>query len=211
VPPPSFFPALRRLCDEHGILLIVDEVQSGIGRTGKMWAIEHWGVEPDIVTSAKGLGSGIPIGATIARREIMDWPEGAHGNTYGGNPIACAAALATLNLVEDELMENAAVQGEYLLDALAEIQTRHPSIGEVRGKGLMVGIELVKDRASKDPAPDLRDAVEAGSFRNGLLTLGCGASSLRMAPPLVVNRDQLDEGLEKFESALTAAEERHLN
>jgi 4-aminobutyrate aminotransferase len=211
VPPDGFFPGLRRLCDEHGILLIVDEVQSGVGRTGKMWAVEHWGVEPDIVASAKGLGSGMPIGATIARKSVMDWPQGAHGNTYGGNPVACAAALATLDLVESELMQNAAEQGTYLLDALAEIQTRHPSIGQVRGKGLMIGIEFVKDKSTKEPAVEVRDAVEQGSFENGLITLGCGTSTIRMAPPLVINQEQIDEALGVFEKAITTAEKEYLN
>lgn len=211
VPPPSFFPALRELCDKYGILLIADEVQSGVGRTGKMWAIEHWGVEPDIITSAKGLGSGLPIGAAVARADIMDWPQGAHGNTYGGNPIASAAALATLELVEHELMRNAAEQGEYLIDALAEIQARHPSIGEVRGKGLMIGVEFVKDRTTKDPAVALRDFVQEATFKQGLLTLGCGTSSVRFSPPLVVTQDEIDEGLEIFESALSDAKEGHLS
>ena len=211
VPPDGFFPALRELCDKHGILLIVDEVQSGAGRTGKMWAIEHWGVEPDIVASAKGLGSGMPIGATIARASVMDWPQGAHGNTYGGNPVACAAALATLDLLEGGLMKNAAEQGEYLMDALSEIQTRHPSIGQVRGKGLMIGVEFVLDKDSKEPAVELRNAVERSSFENGLVTLGCGTSTIRLAPPLVVEREQLDEALGIFEEAITAAEKKHLN
>ncbi len=210
VPPPGFFPALRRLCDKHGILLIVDEVQSGVGRTGKMWAIEHWEVEPDIVTSAKGLGSGMPIGATIARQSVMDWPVGAHGNTYGGNPVASAAALATLDLVEGGLMENAAEQGTYLLDALAEIETRHPSIGQVRGKGLMIGVEFVEDKASKKPAKALRDEVEKLAFQNGLLLLGCGRSTIRMAPPLIISRQQADKALEIFEGVVTQAEKQHL-
>lgn len=211
VPPPGFFPALRRLCDKYGMLLILDEVQTGVGRTGKMWAIEHWGVEPDLVTSAKGLGSGIPLGALIVREGIMDWTEGAHGNTYGGNPIACVAAMETLELVEDGLMQNAAVQGEYLMDALAEIQARHASIGQVRGKGLMVGVELVKDRESKEPAVDLRDELEEAAFHEGLLTLGCGRSSIRIAPPLIINRSQIDEGLQVFEAALTEVEAKHLS
>jgi 4-aminobutyrate aminotransferase len=211
VPPDGFFPALRRLCDEHGSLLIVDEVQSGVGRTGKMWAIEHWGVEPDIVASAKGLGSGVPIGATIARASVMDWPAGAHGNTYGGNPLACAAALATLDLIENGLMQNAAEQGSYLMDALEEIQVRHPSIGQVRGRGLMVGIEFVKDKESKEPAVELRNAVEHNAFEQGLITLGCGTSTVRMAPPLVIDQNQVDEALEVFEGAVTAAEKDHIN
>lgn len=206
VPPDDFFPALRRLCDKHGILLISDEVQAGVGRTGKWWAIEHWGVEPDIVCSAKGLASGIPFGATIARESVMSWPEGAHGNTYGGNPIACAAALATLDLVEDELLENAATLGEYTLDALSEIQTRHKSIGQVRGKGLMIGVDFVKDQESREPAHDLRDKVEELAFQNGLLVMGCGKSTMRIAPALSIDKALIDEGLEKLESAITEAE-----
>jgi len=206
VPPDSFFPALRKLCDKHGILLIVDEVQSGIGRTGKMWAIEHWGVEPDIVTSAKGLASGVPVGAMLARASVMDWPTGAHGNTFGGNPLACTAALATLDLVESELMENAASQGEYVLDALAEIQARHPSIGEVRGKGLMVGVEFVEDRDTKKPAHDLREEIVEKAFKSGLVMLGCGESTIRIAPPLNIGRELVDEGLQIFENAISEAE-----
>src|SRR5574338_821039 len=144
VPAPGFFPALRKLCDKHGILLIADEVQAGMGRTGKWWSIENFGVEPDIVCSAKGIASGVPLGAMIARKSVMDWPKGSHGNTYGGNPLACAAALATIDLLEDEYMENAAEVGQYTLDALEEIKARHTSIGDVRGKGLMIGVEFVK-------------------------------------------------------------------
>lgn len=210
VPAPGFFPALRELCDRHDILLIADEVQSGVGRTGKMWAIEHWGVEPDIVASAKGLGSGMPIGATISREGIMDWPAGAHGNTFGGNPVSCAATLATLDLVEAELMGNAAKQGEYLLDALAEIQARHPSMGEVRGKGLMIGAEFVKDKQSKVPAPQLRERVVRNAFQGGLLLLGCGESTIRFAPPLLISRRQADEALEIFEASVTEAESTSL-
>jgi 4-aminobutyrate aminotransferase len=206
VPPDDFFPALRKLCDKHGILIIADEVQSGVGRTGKWWAIEHWDVEPDIVCSAKGLASGIPLGATIARESLMQWPEGAHGNTFGGNPIACAAALATLELVEDEMMENATAMGKYTLDALAEIQARHKSIGDVRGKGLMIGVDFVLDRESRDPAHDLRDRIEELAFQNGLLVMGCGKSTIRIAPALNIDKALIDEGLEKLESAVTEAE-----
>jgi len=206
VPPDDFFPALRRLCDKHGILLISDEVQAGVGRTGKWWAIEHWGIEPDIVCSAKGLASGIPFGATIARESVMSWPEGAHGNTYGGNPIACAAALATLDLVEEELLENAAVMGEYMQDALSEIQTRHKSIGQVRGKGLMIGVDFVKDQESREPATELRNSVGKLAFQNGLLVMGCGKSTMRIAPALSIDKTLIDEGLEKLESAITEAE-----
>ena len=206
VPAPGFFPALRKMCDRYGILLIVDEVQSGIGRTGRWWAIENFGVEPDIVCSAKGIASGMPLGAMIARKSVMSWPRGSHGNTYGGNPISCAAALATLDLIEKYYMKNAAETGEYTLDALHEIMARHPSIGQVRGIGLMIGVEFVKDRATKEYDSRLRDEVVERAFERGLLTLGCGKSTLRVAPPLSVTRDEIDEGLRIIEEAITLAE-----
>ncbi len=206
VPPPCFFPALRELCDKHDILLIVDEVQCGMGRTGKWWAIEHFGVEPDIVTAAKGIASGMPLGACIARREIMDWEKGSHGNTFGGNPISCAASLATIDLVEHEYMQNAAEVGQYTLDALAEIQSRHPSIGDVRGLGLMIGVEFVKDRASREPAGELTERVVNLAFERGLLMLSCGQSVIRIAPPLSISRSEVDEGLAIFEEAVGLAE-----
>ncbi len=206
VPPAGFYPALRELCDKYDILLIVDEVQSGMGRTGKWWAIEHFGVEPDIVTAAKGIASGMPLGACIARRDIMDWEKGAHGNTYGGNPISCAAALATIDLIENEYMENAATVGQYTLDALTEIQSRHPSIGDVRGIGLMIGVEFVKDRTSKEPAGELTERVVDLAFERGLLMLSCGKSVIRIAPPLSISKSEVDEGLAIFEEAVTLAE-----
>jgi len=206
VPAPGFFPALRALCDKYGILLIADEVQSGIGRTGKWWAIEHFGVEPDIVTSAKGIASGVPFGAMIARKSVVTWPQGAHGNTYGGNPLACAACLATLDLIENEYMANATEMGEYVMDALEEISARHAHIGQVRGKGLMVGVDLVTDRESRTPHKKLRDKVEDLAFTHGLLMMGCGPSTLRLCPPLSLTRAEADEGLMIFEEALTKAE-----
>lgn len=206
VPAEGFFPALRQLCDRYGILLIVDEVQSGMGRTGKMWAIEHFGVEPDIVCAAKGIASGVPLGAMIARAEIVTWPKGAHGNTYGGNPIACAAALATIKLLKDGLVDNAAQMGEYIMDALAELKASHPSIGDVRGKGLMIGMELVKDPVTKEPAIDLRDRVLEEAFQRGLILLGCGDSTIRLAPPLTVNSAEIDEALLILEEALYVSE-----
>ncbi|MFQ5615725.1 MAG: acetyl ornithine aminotransferase family protein [Anaerolineales bacterium] len=206
VPAPGFFPALRALCDRHGILLIADEVQSGVGRTGKWWAIEHFGVEPDIVCAAKGIASGVPFGAMIARQSVVTWPVGAHGNTYGGNPIACAATLATLDLIENEYMQNAAEVGQHILDALEEIQMRHPSIGQVRGKGLMIGVDLVKDRVTREPAKKLRGRVERLLFQYGLLVMGCGPSTIRVAPPLSLSKSEADEGLMIFEEALTEAE-----
>ncbi|PIV26755.1 MAG: aspartate aminotransferase family protein, partial [Anaerolineae bacterium CG03_land_8_20_14_0_80_58_20] len=206
VPPAGFYPALRELCDEHGILLILDEVQSGMGRTGKWWAVEHFEVEPDILTAAKGIASGMPLGACIARRDIMDWEKGSHGNTFGGNPLSCAAALATIDLIEKEYLENAAEVGQYTLDALAEIQMRHPSIGDVRGIGLMIGVEFVTDRETKEPAEKLQDRVVNLAFERGLLLLGCSKSVIRIAPPLSISQSEVDEGLKIFEEAVTLAE-----
>jgi 4-aminobutyrate aminotransferase len=206
VPAPGFFPALRDLCDRHKILLIVDEVQSGMGRTGKWWSIENFGVEPDIVCAAKGIASGMPLGVMFAREEIMTWPKGAHGNTFGGNPLACAAALATIDLIENQYLQNAADVGEYVMDCLDEIAVRHPFIGDVRGKGLMIGVEFVEDRTTKDPAEKLRDNIVEIAFRHGLLLLGCGKSTIRIAPPLSVNRREVDEALEIFEYAITLGE-----
>jgi 4-aminobutyrate aminotransferase len=211
VPPPDFFPALRNLCDKYGILLIADEVQSGMGRTGKWWAIENFGVEPDIITSAKGIASGMPLGAMIARKEVMSWPKGSHGNTYGGNPISCAASLATIDLIEKKYLENVRDVGEYTLDALSEIMTRHPSIGIVRGIGLMIGVEFVKDRETKEPAAKLRDDIVDFAFERGLLTLGCGNSTIRISPPLSTSKSEVDEALLIFEEAITLAEKKHLN
>jgi 4-aminobutyrate aminotransferase len=206
VPPPGFFPALRKLCDKYGILLLADEVQSGMGRTGKWWAIENFGVEPDIFTTAKGIASGVPLGACVARRSVMDWGRGAHGNTYGGNPLSCVAALKTIELIEREYLQNTVDVGEYTLDALAEIATRHPSIGEVRGIGLMIGLEFVKNKESKEPAPELRDALVHYAFERGLLLLGCAKSVIRIAPPLSISKDEVNQGLVIFEEALTLAE-----
>jgi 4-aminobutyrate aminotransferase len=201
---------LRELCDRFGILLIVDEVQSGVGRTGKWWAIEHFGVEPDIVASAKGIASGMPIGAMIARQSVTTWPVGAHGNTYGGNPVACAAALATIDLIDQEYMQNAAEMGDYMLDALVELSGRHPTIGDVRGLGLMIGAEFVLDRATKEPAKKLRDRLVERAFERGLLIMGCGMSALRFAPPLSISQAEINEGLEVFEEALTLSEKEIL-
>jgi len=206
VPAPGFFPALRELCDKYGILLIADEVQSGMGRTGKWWAIQNFGVEPDIVCAAKGIASGMPLGAMISRKSVVTWGKGAHGNTYGGNPIACAAALATIDLLEEEYMQNAREVGSYLKDGLEEIIPRHTTIGEVRGIGLMVGVEFVKDSDTREPADELRDLVVDNAFKRGLLMLGCGPSTIRFAPPLSVTRGEVDEALLIFEEALTVSE-----
>jgi 4-aminobutyrate aminotransferase len=208
VPDSRFVRQLRDICDTHGIMLISDEVQTGIGRTGKWWAIEHHGVEPDIICSAKGLASGMPLGAFIAREEVMTWPPGAHGTTFGGNPISCAAALATLELVENGYMQNAAEQGEYIMDALEEMRDYHPSMkhGRIQGKGLMVGLELVLDEAHT-PAKELRNRVERIAINNGLLILGAGESALRFCPALMIDRATVQEGLERFERSLTEAEQ----
>ncbi len=206
VPPAGFYPALRELCDKHDILLIVDEVQSGMGRTGKWWAIEHFDTEPDILTAAKGIASGMPLGACVARRDIMDWEKGSHGNTFGGNPISCAAALATIDLIEKDYLDNAATVGQYTLDALAEIQSRHPSIGDVRGIGLMIGVEFVMDKDTKEPADKLFERVVDLAFERGLLLLGCGKSTIRIAPPLSISKKEVDEGLGIFEEAVMLAE-----
>jgi len=206
VPSEGFFPALRALCDKYGILLIADEVQSGMGRTGKWWAIENFGVEPDVITSAKGIASGLPLGACIARRSVMDWSRGAHGNTYGGNPLSCAAALKTIELLEREYLQNAGEVGQYTIDALQEIAARHPSIGEVRGIGLMIGVEFVKDKTTQEPDEGLRNSLVHNAFERGLLLLGCAKSVIRIAPALSINKSEIDEGLAIFEEALTLAE-----
>jgi 4-aminobutyrate aminotransferase len=206
IPPDGFYPALRKLCDKYGILMILDEVQCGMGRTGKWWAIEHFGVEPDMITTAKGIASGMPLGACVARKSVMDWAPGTHGNTYGGNPVSCAASLATFDLIEKEYLKNAAEVGAYALEALEEIKARHPSIGDVRGKGLMIGVEFVKDRETKEPAADLTEDVVNKGFERGLLMLSCGKSVIRIAPPLCITKSEMDEGLKMFEESLTVAE-----
>src|SRR5437016_760006 len=206
VPPDGFLAGLRALCDRHGILLVFDEVQSGVGRTGRMFASEHWGVSPDIMTLAKGLGSGLPIGLVIARKAHMEkWKRGAHGNTFGGNPICCAAALATLDLVQAEYAANAAQVGDYFLARLRELQQRFDCIGDVRGKGLMIGAELVTDRTSRKPAAALCQKVLTRAFHNGLLLLSCGVSTLRFIPPLMAGRAHIDEALVLLQAALTEA------
>jgi len=195
VPPDGFLAGLRELCDRHGMLLIFDEVQSGIGRTGRMFASQHWGVTPDVMTLAKGLGSGLPIGATVARRRHMEkWKRGAQGNTFGGNP-----------LVEREYAANAAAVGEFFLARLRELQQSYPSIGEVRGRGLMIGMELITDPATRAPARALCEAVLTRAYHQGLLLLSCGQSTVRFIPPLMINRAQVDEAMEMLEAALKEA------
>jgi 4-aminobutyrate aminotransferase len=208
VPDPRFVQQVREICTRYGIVMIADEVQSGIGRTGKWWAIEHAGVQPDIVASAKGIASGMPLGAIIARAPIMEWGAGAHGTTFGGNPVSCAAALVTLELIESGYMANAAEQGAYILDALEEMRTHHPVLrhGRIDGRGLMVGMELVLDEA-RTPAVAVRNTLEDMALKNGLLVLGCGVSTLRICPPLMIDRALVQEGLEVLDRSLTEAEQ----
>ncbi len=202
VPPKKFFDELRRLADKYGILIVADEVQSGMGRTGKMFASEHFGFVPDILALAKGIASGMPLGATIARADIMDWTPGAHASTFGGNPVCIAAALATMELLERELVENADRVGRHLLGRLGELPRKYPIVGDVRGLGLMIGIEIVRDQQTKERAPDLRDKIVYRCFEQGLLTLGAGPNSIRLCPPLVITREQADFAAETIEEVI---------
>ncbi len=195
VPPPDFLPALRALCDRHGMLLVVDEVQSGMGRTGRLWAVEHWQVEPDIVCSAKGIASGMPLGAIIAKDEVMDWPSGSHASTFGGNPVSCRAALATLDLLEGGYTANAAQRGEQLRQGLLRLQRQHREIGDVRGLGLMTAMDIVLENDRETPDPALRDQIVQTAFGHGLLLLGAGDSAIRFCPPLCVSAEQVETAL----------------
>lgn len=207
VPPAHFHQRLAEIAKHHGMLLIVDEVQSGMGRTGRMFASEHFGIQPDILTSAKGIASGLPLGVTVARSEVMSWPPGAHASTFGGNPVACAAALATIRLLTDQLVANAATVGAHLIDGLRDVATRHPLIGDVRGKGLMIGVEFVRDRVTKERATEERDQVLQEMFNRGVLALGAGRNALRFCPPLVLSKAQADTALEIFEASVAAVEQ----
>ena len=203
VPPPDYFPKLKKLADKYGLLLIADEVQSGIGRTGKWFAIEHWNVEPDIICSAKALASGLPIGATISKASVMDWTGGSHASTFGGNPLACAAALAVLDVIKEEkLLDNANKQGAYALKRLSEFAERTDIVGDVRGKGLMIGVELVEDKESKKPAGQKAAEVIRRSWKRGVAVVTCGASTLRLSPPLTIQRETLDAALEIVEDTV---------
>jgi 4-aminobutyrate aminotransferase len=203
--PRNFLQGLRRICDQHGILLIVDEVQSGMGRTGKMFACDHYDVKPDIVCIAKGIGSGLPIGACVARADLMTWKPGAHASTFGGNPVCIAAALKTIELLEGGLVNNSAAVGEYLKAGLERLMYKYDCIGDVRGMGLMLGVEFVHDRMSKQPAPELRDRVEVECFERGLIILGAGTNTIRWSPPLILTKENVDVALEIFEEAIKAA------
>jgi 4-aminobutyrate aminotransferase len=205
VPPKKFFDELARVAGQNGILLIFDEVQCGMGRTGRMWAAEHFDAVPDILAVAKGIASGLPLGATVARADLMTWPPGAHASTFGGNPVACAAALTTIALLEEELVENAARMGAHLMDRMLDWPERFRVVGDVRGLGLMIGMELVQDQGTKEKAPRLRDKVLGLAFERGLLALGAGDSTLRLCPPLVITRDQCDFAVETLEECLKEA------
>lgn len=209
VAPDNFLRELRAICNRHGILLVADEVQSGAGRTGKWWAIQHSGVEPDIVCMAKGIASGMPLGVCMARAEIMDWVPGSHASTFGGNPISIAAALATIDILEREGIGNAARVGGMMLERLQSWKESHPLVGDVRGRGLMIGVELVKDKATREPATALRNRVETLAFERGLMILGCGETTLRLCPPLVVNEHEAMVALDILEDALSQVEKEH--
>jgi 4-aminobutyrate aminotransferase len=204
VPPADFLPALRELCDRHGILLVADEVQTGMGRTGKLFAVQHWDVEPDIVCLAKGIASGMPLGAIIARDTVMDWPSGSHASTFGGNPVSCRAALATLDLLEREYIANAAQRGEQLRQGLLKLQRRYPEVGDVRGLGLMMAMDVVREDDSQTLNPARREEIVQTAFRHGLLLLGCGESAVRFCPPLCISAEQVDTALQILSSLLTA-------
>jgi 4-aminobutyrate aminotransferase len=207
VPPPRFLGRLRQMADRHGILLIFDEVQCGMGRTGKMWACDHSGVVPDILVTAKGIASGLPLGVAVARAELMDWGPGSHASTFGGNPVACAAALETIRLLEEKYVANAARMGEYILGRLADWPRKHPLVGHVRGRGLMIGIELVKNQQTREPNPEARQRVIEKAFHQGLLVLGCGESTVRLMPPLIIEREHADIALKILDGCLSEVEE----
>jgi 4-aminobutyrate aminotransferase len=207
VAPDNFLRELRAICTRHGILLVVDEVQCGAGRTGKWWAIQHSGVEPDIVCMAKGIASGMPLGVCMSRAEIMDWAPGSHASTFGGNPVSIAAALATMDVLEREGVANAARVGELMLERLRGWKQTHPLVGDVRGRGLMIGIELVRDKITREPATELRNHLEALAFERGLMVLGCGETTLRLCPPLLINEYEATVALDILEESLSVVEE----
>jgi 4-aminobutyrate aminotransferase len=205
VPPPEYLPMLQDLCRRHGILLVADEIQSGFGRTGKMFACEHWGIEPDILCVAKGIASGMPLGAMIAREEVSTWGRSSHGSTFGGNPVACAAALATIGVIEDGLVDNAAQVGGYLKEKLDQVKSKHPVVSDVRGLGLMVGVEFAKSDAGRALDAQMRDRVMQECFQKGLLLLSCGESTLRFCPPLIVRKEEVDTAVAIFDAAIHTA------
>ncbi|HZL28500.1 MAG TPA: acetyl ornithine aminotransferase family protein [Acidobacteriaceae bacterium] len=208
VAPDSFLREIRNICDRHGILMIADEIQSGVGRTGKWWAIEHAGVEPDIVCVAKGIASGMPLSVCMAKAHVMDWLPGSHASTYGGNPVCIAAALATLNVIEREGLQNAATVGAAMLERMKTWVAKYPNVGDVRGRGLMIGLELVQDKKSKAPASALRDRItDKLAFDRGLLLLGCGETTIRLCPALIVTQEEADAALDILEECIVLAQQ----
>ena len=207
IAPTVFMQELRQICDRHGILLVVDEVQSGVGRTGKWWAVEHTGVQPDMICVAKGIASGMPLGITVTKAEIMDWAPGSHASTFGGNPVCIAAALATLDVIEREgLLRNASEVGAHMLKRMADWPNKHKLVGDVRGRGLMIGVEIVKDKKTKEYGAAERDRIVQQAFERGILFLGCGPSTIRIAPPLIVTKDEADVAMEVLEDAISSIE-----
>ena len=204
VPPPGFLPGLRALCDRHGILLVADEVQSGFGRTGKMFALEHWGVEPDILCLAKGIASGMPLGAIVAKGDVMDWPPGSHASTYGGNPVSCRAALASIQLLEQEYIANSAARGVQLREGLQELKRRHACVGDLRGLGLMQAMDLIRPGLAAEPDSTLREQVVQAAFQQGLLLLGCGECAIRFCPPLCITSQQVQTALSILDQVLSS-------
>jgi 4-aminobutyrate aminotransferase len=210
VPPKGYFREVKNICDEYGILFAVDEIQSGMGRTGKWFAIEHFDVIPDIVCIAKGIAAGLPLGIMVSNADIQDWTSGSHASTFGGNPVSCSAAMAVLEVIEEgNLLENAKIEGDYFLKRLEEMKEEHPLIGDVRGKGLMIGVELVKDRESQEYAKEETNKVMVGCFKRGVALAKCGLSVIRMMPPLTITRPLIERSLDIFEESLTEIERRH--
>jgi len=207
VAPTVFMQELRRICDKHGILLVADEVQSGVARTGKWWAIEHTGVQPDIVCIAKGIASGMPLGVTLTRASIMDWVPGSHASTFGGNPVCIAAALATLDVIEKEnLLHNSSAVGDHILKRMVDWPRKYQLVGDVRGRGLMIGVEIVKDKRTKEYAAAERDRIVEQAFERGILFLGCGPSTIRISPPLVTTQDEADLAIDVLEECIANVE-----
>jgi 4-aminobutyrate aminotransferase len=203
VPPQKFFDELQAVARRHGILLVCDEVQCGMGRTGKMFGYQHFGVDPDVVAIAKGIASGMPLGVTVAKAQYMQWKPGAHASTFGGNPVSIAAALTTIELLEESLVDNAARIGTRMLERMKQWPARFPIVGDVRGLGLMLGVEIVRDQATKERAPDLRDRLEQMAFQRGMLVLGAGQNNIRLSPPLVITAEQADFALDSLEECVT--------
>jgi 4-aminobutyrate aminotransferase len=204
--PPEFLQGLQNICRKYGILLVADEVQSGMGRTGKWWAVDHSGIEPDIICSAKGIASGMPLGAIIARSSVMNWTPGAHGSTFGGNPVCIAAALATMRLLEEKYVSNAARMGDFLLRKMSVWKEKYRCVGDVRGRGLMIGVEIVRDQKTREKAPELRNRIVHSAFEKGLLILGSGDTTLRISPPLLIDEEQADFAIRTLEECFRETE-----